>query len=231
LIEHRSYRREPRDPLSFHTNQLRYILIFFFGIFGMVKSRLNTPQEHNHMLFRHPSSSTLCRIMFVVQRPYKHSPSENRARMEAHWGPKVDVVVFCFLDLASNYEPPDSLAEWLEAGEQPVYIGFDSLPLEEPEKMTNIILQALEITGQRGVINRGWGGLGNYWGPKVDVVVFCFLDLASNYEPPDSLAEWLEAGEQRVLKNGETVSLLYAFLPQVKKLQQQYQNFQLVIVP
>ncbi|CAB4282153.1 unnamed protein product [Prunus armeniaca] len=29
-------------------------------------------------------------------------------------------------------------------------------PLEEPEKMTNIILQALEITGQRGVINRGW---------------------------------------------------------------------------
>ncbi|KAI5322364.1 hypothetical protein L3X38_031436 [Prunus dulcis] len=84
------------------------------------------------------------------------------------WEPKVDVVVFCFLDLASNYEPPDSLAEWLEVGEQPVYIGFDSLsiplncvvkPLEEPEKMTNIILQALEITGQRGVINRGWGGL------------------------------------------------------------------------
>ncbi|CAL2263550.1 unnamed protein product [Prunus armeniaca] len=53
----------------------------------------------------------------------------------------------------------DSLAEWLEASEQPVHIGFDSLPLEEPENMTNIILQALEITGQRGVINRGWGGL------------------------------------------------------------------------
>ncbi|CAL2269016.1 unnamed protein product [Prunus armeniaca] len=77
------------------------------------------------------------------------------------WGPKVDVV-FCFLDLASNYEPPDSLAEWLEAGEQTVYIGFDSLvkyTSEEPEKMTTIILQALEITGQRGGINRGWGGL------------------------------------------------------------------------
>ncbi|PQQ14864.1 sterol 3-beta-glucosyltransferase UGT80A2 isoform X1 [Prunus yedoensis var. nudiflora] len=55
------------------------------------------------------------------------------------WGPKVDVVGFCFLDLASNYEPPDSLVEWLEAGEQPVYIGFGSLPLEEPEKMTNIL--------------------------------------------------------------------------------------------
>ncbi|CAL8077840.1 unnamed protein product [Prunus armeniaca] len=85
------------------------------------------------------------------------------------WGPKLDVVGFCFLDLASNYEPPDSLAEWLEAGEQPVYIGFDSLPLEEPEKMTNIILQALEITGQRGIINRGWGGLGNLAEPSDSV--------------------------------------------------------------
>ncbi|PRQ36143.1 putative sterol 3-beta-glucosyltransferase [Rosa chinensis] len=30
-------------------------------------------------------------------------------------------------------------------------------PLQELEKMTNIILQALKITGQRGIINKGWG--------------------------------------------------------------------------
>lgn len=34
---------------------------------------------------------------------------------------------FCFLDLASNYEPPESLVKWLEAGEKPIYIGFGSL--------------------------------------------------------------------------------------------------------
>lgn len=33
-------------------------------------------------------------------------------------------------------------------------------PVQEPEKMTKIIVQALDITGQRGIINRGWGGLG-----------------------------------------------------------------------
>jgi len=27
--------------------------------------------------------------------------------------------------------------------------------------LTRIIVQALEITGQRGIINKGWGGLGN----------------------------------------------------------------------
>ncbi|KAF7845521.1 sterol 3-beta-glucosyltransferase UGT80A2 isoform X1 [Senna tora] len=82
------------------------------------------------------------------------------------WGPKIDVVGFCFLDLASNYEPPESLVKWLEGGDKPIYIGFGSLPVEEPEKMTQIIVEALEKTGQRGIINKGWGGLGNLAEPK-----------------------------------------------------------------
>uniref|UniRef100_A0A0R0IDA2 Uncharacterized protein n=1 Tax=Glycine max TaxID=3847 RepID=A0A0R0IDA2_SOYBN len=77
------------------------------------------------------------------------------------WGPKIDVVGFCFLDLASNYVPPKSLVDWLEEGEKPIYVGFGSLPLQEPEKITRIIIQALEETGQRGIINKGWGGLGS----------------------------------------------------------------------
>lgn len=82
------------------------------------------------------------------------------------WGLKVDVVGFCFLDLASNFEPPESLSNWLKAGPRPIYIGFGSLPVQEPEKMTQIIVQALEKTGQRGIINKGWGGLGNLAEPK-----------------------------------------------------------------
>ncbi|CAL5018464.1 unnamed protein product [Urochloa decumbens] len=82
------------------------------------------------------------------------------------WGPKIDVVGFCFLDLASNYVPPESLVKWLEAGEKPIYIGFGSLPVQEPQKMTEIIVKALEMTGQRGIINKGWGGLGTLAEPK-----------------------------------------------------------------
>ncbi|XP_023553939.1 sterol 3-beta-glucosyltransferase UGT80A2-like isoform X2 [Cucurbita pepo subsp. pepo] len=82
------------------------------------------------------------------------------------WGPKVDVVGFCFLDLASSYEPPESLVNWLKAGDKPIYIGFGSLPVQEPAKMTQIIVKALELTRQRGIINKGWGGLGNLEEPK-----------------------------------------------------------------
>ncbi|KAL8225003.1 hypothetical protein R6Q57_017560 [Mikania cordata] len=75
------------------------------------------------------------------------------------WGPKIDVVGFCFLDLASNYEPPVELVNWLKAGRSQSTLG---LPVQQPEKMTQIIVQALEMTGQRGIINKGWVGLGNY---------------------------------------------------------------------
>lgn len=98
--------------------------------------------------------------------PYGYIWSPHLVPKPKDWGPKVDVVGFCFLDLASNYEPPESLVKWLEAGDKPIYIGFGSLPVQEPEKMTQIIVEALEITKQRGIINKGWGGLGNLAEPK-----------------------------------------------------------------
>ncbi|XP_020971716.1 sterol 3-beta-glucosyltransferase UGT80A2 isoform X1 [Arachis ipaensis] len=85
------------------------------------------------------------------------------------WGPKIDVVGFCFLDLASNFEPPEALVKWLEDGDQPIYIGFGSLPVQEPKRMTEIIVEALEKTGQRGIINKGWGGLGDLAEPKESI--------------------------------------------------------------
>ncbi|OVA20840.1 UDP-glucuronosyl/UDP-glucosyltransferase [Macleaya cordata] len=101
--------------------------------------------------------------------PHGYIWSPNLVPKPKDWGPKVDVVGFCFLDLASNYVPPKPLVDWLEAGKKPVYIGFGSLPVQEPEKMTQIIVEALEITGQRGIINKGWGGLGNLAEPKESI--------------------------------------------------------------
>ncbi|OVA01580.1 UDP-glucuronosyl/UDP-glucosyltransferase [Macleaya cordata] len=98
--------------------------------------------------------------------PYGYIWSPHLVPKPKDWGPKIDVVGFCFLDLASNYVPPKELVDWLGAGKKPIYIGFGSLPVQEPEKMTQIIVEALEMTGQRGIINKGWGGLGNLPEPK-----------------------------------------------------------------
>lgn len=76
------------------------------------------------------------------------------------WGPLVDVVGYCFLNLGSNYQPPEEFITWIQNGLKPVYIGFGSMPLEDSKKTTDIILEALKNTGQRGILDRGWGDLG-----------------------------------------------------------------------
>eukprot|EP00252_Welwitschia_mirabilis_P005183 TRINITY_DN15668_c0_g1_i2.p1 TRINITY_DN15668_c0_g1~~TRINITY_DN15668_c0_g1_i2.p1 ORF type:complete len:672 (-),score=117.30 TRINITY_DN15668_c0_g1_i2:268-2283(-) len=77
------------------------------------------------------------------------------------WGHLVDVVGFCFLNLGSSYKPSEDFLQWLQAGPKPIYVGFGSMPLDDPLKTTGVILEALKITGQRGIIDKGWGNLGH----------------------------------------------------------------------
>ncbi|ESW15541.1 hypothetical protein PHAVU_007G080800 [Phaseolus vulgaris] len=77
------------------------------------------------------------------------------------WGPLVDVVGYCFLSLASKYQPQEDFVQWIKKGPPPLYFGFGSMPLEDPKGTTDVILEALRDTEQRGIIDRGWGNLGN----------------------------------------------------------------------
>ncbi|KAG4910618.1 hypothetical protein JHK87_056734 [Glycine soja] len=77
------------------------------------------------------------------------------------WGPLVDVVGYCFLSLASKYQPREDFVQWIKKGPPPLYFGFGSMPLEDPKGTTDVILEALKDTEQRGIIDRGWGNLGN----------------------------------------------------------------------
>ncbi|KAF5202316.1 Sterol 3-beta-glucosyltransferase [Thalictrum thalictroides] len=76
------------------------------------------------------------------------------------WDALVDVVGFCFLNLGTKYLPSVQFSEWIRGGQMPIYIGFGSMPLEDAKKTTLTILEALKDTGQRGIIDRGWGDLG-----------------------------------------------------------------------
>ncbi|KAJ7577401.1 hypothetical protein C8J56DRAFT_366855 [Mycena floridula] len=76
------------------------------------------------------------------------------------WKNHIDVVGFYFLDLASNYKPPDDLAAFLDSGTTPIYIGFGSVVVDNPEAMTKMIFEATERAGVRALVSAGWGGLG-----------------------------------------------------------------------
>ncbi|EWY86844.1 hypothetical protein FOYG_11214 [Fusarium oxysporum NRRL 32931] len=76
------------------------------------------------------------------------------------WGSEVDVAGFVFLDLASTFEPPKELEEFLAAGETPIYIGFGSIVVDDADKFTQMIFKAVELAGVRALVSKGWGGLG-----------------------------------------------------------------------
>lgn len=66
---------------------------------------------------------------------------------------------YWFTEPDPDYTPPEDLARFLGEGAPPLYLGFGSMPSRDPERLTQIVLRALEKTGQRAILASGWGGL------------------------------------------------------------------------
>ncbi|MDF2985068.1 MAG: glycosyl transferase, UDP-glucuronosyltransferase [Eubacterium sp.] len=76
------------------------------------------------------------------------------------WPESVRISGYWFLDQPENWQPPEELNAFLKAGPPPVYIGFGSMVDKEPERITKIVIEALRLSGQRGILSAGWNGLG-----------------------------------------------------------------------
>ncbi|KAI9881599.1 MAG: hypothetical protein M1830_000163 [Pleopsidium flavum] len=99
--------------------------------------------------------------LFRLKVPYTYLWSPGLVPKPADWGPEIDIAGFVFLELASSFKPPDSLVKFLEAGEQPLYIGFGSIVVDDPDRFTSLIFEAVKKAGVRALVSKGWGGLGD----------------------------------------------------------------------
>ncbi|KAJ6546815.1 glycosyltransferase family 1 protein [Mycena capillaripes] len=95
-----------------------------------------------------------------VKIPWTYCMSPALVPKPDDWKNYIDVAGFYFLDLATNYTPPDVLAAFLATGEPPVYIGFGSVVVDDAEAMTETIFEATAQAGVRALVSAGWGGLG-----------------------------------------------------------------------
>lgn len=75
------------------------------------------------------------------------------------WGAHIHTTGYWFPHEAA-WQPPADLQAFLQAGAAPVFFGFGSMPVKDPQRTVNLILKSLELTGQRGILHAGWGGLG-----------------------------------------------------------------------
>jgi sterol 3beta-glucosyltransferase len=78
---------------------------------------------------------------------------------------------YWFLDEAADWTPPAALVDFLDRGTPPVYIGFGSMGSRNPEQTADLVLQAIAITGQRAILQSGWGGLSKTDSPDTVFIV------------------------------------------------------------
>lgn len=98
----------------------------------------------------------------------KHSPhpptllgfSEAVVPRPPDWGDNVYVTGY-WRPREPDWTPPADLAAFLEAGPPPVFIGFGSMTVRDPERVTREVLAAVRLSGQRAILQSGWAGLGD----------------------------------------------------------------------
>lgn len=94
-----------------------------------------------------------------TQAPVLYGYSTHVLPCPDDWPATHHVTGYWFLDAEPDWAPPPDLAAFLAAGAPPVYIGFGSMGSRDPREAGRIALEALERSGQRGVLAAGWGGL------------------------------------------------------------------------
>jgi UDP:flavonoid glycosyltransferase YjiC (YdhE family) len=107
-------------------------------------------EESNRGKRREPFVETLVGVSPHVIPP---PPKSFRGTCTGFWFSKSD-------DL---WQRRESLSRFLEEGETPIYVGFGSMPCTARGRafdwISEIVAQAISMTGCRAVIYRGWGGL------------------------------------------------------------------------
>ncbi|PYH90248.1 UDP-Glycosyltransferase/glycogen phosphorylase [Aspergillus ellipticus CBS 707.79] len=98
-------------------------------------------------------------LLSNLKIPYTYCWSPGLVPKPDDWPENFDVCGFFFRD-PPDYKPTPELAEFLNAGPPPVYFGFGSIVLENPEETTRVILETIKMTGVRAIISRGWSKLG-----------------------------------------------------------------------
>jgi hypothetical protein len=92
--------------------------------------------------------------------PHSYLWSQSLIPKPSDWPSHLNVSGFSFLKLGSSYSPPEDLVAFLEKGPTPVYVGFGSIVVDDPARLTKLIFEAVDKAGVRAIVSKGWGGMG-----------------------------------------------------------------------
>ncbi|WP_329485382.1 glycosyltransferase [Kitasatospora sp. NBC_01246] len=78
----------------------------------------------------------------------------------ADWPTRVEVPGYWWPARPDGWRPPAELADFLQAGPPPVFIGFGSMAPGHGERLSDLVAAAVKRAGVRAVVQAGWADLG-----------------------------------------------------------------------
>ncbi|KAJ5520951.1 UDP-glucuronosyl/UDP-glucosyltransferase [Penicillium fimorum] len=108
----------------------------------------------------------------ALKVPYTYCWSPTLVPKPQDWPAHIDVCGFFFRDPPS-YSPPLELKEFLQEGPPPVYIGFGSIVVDNPQQLIDTIVLAVVMAGVRAIISKGWSGLVGNPNPNIYYIDDC----------------------------------------------------------
>lgn len=103
------------------------------------------------------SLETCC---ILIENAHDTSRSPALLPKPQDWTDHIDICGFSFLPARTDYTPPSDLADFLNSGPPPIYVGFGSIVVDNPIKLTKTVFEAIKASGQRALVGKGWGNLG-----------------------------------------------------------------------
>ena len=147
----------PNWKLGGWYNKLTYTIVQKLTILWSSKYIKEWREAHN--LPPQPSNMDPLHTSTGEQIPVLHCYSKHVAPVPTDWLDSAVATGYWFLERQEAWQPPRELQNFLDAGEPPVYVGFGSMAGRNPQRLTQIVIAALQKAKVRGIIATGWGGL------------------------------------------------------------------------
>jgi sterol 3beta-glucosyltransferase len=147
----------PQTPITSWANRLSHRVTQQM-MWQMVRSSVNKARAEVLGMKRAPLWGPFA-SMEKQQLPVVYGYSPQVLPIPSDWHSNAHVTGYWFLSPPADWKPPSELLDFLADGPPPVYVGFGSMISRKSEDAADLVLEALEQTGQRGVLASGWGGL------------------------------------------------------------------------
>ncbi|MGN6515528.1 MAG: glycosyltransferase [Rhizomicrobium sp.] len=161
-----------------------------------------------HDMLNLPPPSWRVPILEELHRgqPFLMAYSEAFLPKPKDWPDHVEVTGFWFRDTPASWRPPEDLVRFIKAGPPPIYAGFGSMVMKDPEATVNMVLDAVAKNNARAVIAEGWSG---YKPGKLPHNVFAIDAVPHDWLLPQMAASIHHGGA------GTTGASLRAGIPQI----------------